>query len=591
MKSSAPVCGFAARAGQAGATRAPRFSLRSLGLALAAVLVLGGGALPVRAQSPEDRYLRAYALLEEADKLKNGGQAPSAVTKYLEAQVALKGLREAYPEWNTKLVAYRLEDIAGKLEPLTRSKVAPAGGTGAGSPSGLADQLLAMRQDLDRLTAHNSLLQAKLREALTVQPAAVDPRELANAEVKIKQLQKERDLLNVTLEQSSARGAGAGGPNMRQTLVTQSAVASVLQKQNEELLRQISELTAKLKGATRGTASPEALALRETVAALEASNRVMKEEQVAMENRLKDFVRQHGTAATQRQGELERQLADAREAARIAQKERDELIEKLNAVTRQLNQPGPGAPTPATQALEHQLEAIRAKLQIFEARNVPYTAAELALFKPAPLKLAATQTNTGPARPAEAPLAASPLLAQAARAIESGRYPEAEQNYQALLRQDPTNVFVMTKLAAAQMDQEKAADAETTLQRALQLDPQNPGALYLLGGLRLRQENYDAALEALSLSAKLDPDRAQTQYFLGQALIHQGSRGPAESALRRALELKPGWGDAHYLLAVLYAQEPNFRGLAHYHYNQAIAGGVARNSEIEKLLQQPTRTP
>jgi Flp pilus assembly protein TadD len=552
------------------------------------------GLAPVRGQLPEDRYMQIYSQLEEADKLKNAGNSRGAVAKYLEVQNSLKGLQRAFPDWNSKLVGFRLEYVASQLEPLAKLKTSPLDlPAPAAAPPSVADQVKLLQEETDRLTGQNSLLEARLREALKVQPAAIDPRELANAEEKIKQLQKERDLLNVTLKQSSER-AGTGATEAKQNLVTQSAVLNLLQKQNEDLQKQISELTARLKASTKPGVADNA-ALRETVAALEASNRVMKEEQMAMENRLKEFVRQHGTAASKRQAELEQQLAEARAAAKNAEKERDELIVKLNAVSRELNARDPQAPTPATQELERQLEAIRAKLQIFQARQVPYTEEELALFKQTPLKVATPTpqthaTNASMAAKAPVSAAATTLLTEADQAIEAGRMADAENRVRQVLSQEPTNVFLMAKLAAVQMDQDKKADAETTLKRALELDPQNATALYLLGNVELLQERYDEAFDALSLSAKIEPGRAQTHYFLGKVLIQKGSRGPAEAALRKAVQLKPGWGEAHYLLAVLYAtQEPGFKELARYHYKQAIAGGAARNYELEKVMDRAAR--
>ena len=47
--------------------------------------------------------------------------------------------------------------------------------------------------EVQRLQGDNRLLSAKLKEALSVQPAAVDPRELARAEDRIRALQKEND--------------------------------------------------------------------------------------------------------------------------------------------------------------------------------------------------------------------------------------------------------------------------------------------------------------------------------------------------------------------------------------------------------------
>jgi Tfp pilus assembly protein PilF len=574
-----------------------------LSLAAAAALFLAA-ALPGSAQVPDDRYVRVYSMIEEADKLKGTGDSRSAVTRYLEAQVALKEMQQAFPEWNSKLVAYRLDYVSTQLAALTEKH--PAAGTNASpaEPSPEAQWKL-LEEEISRLTSQNALLEAKLREALKVQPAAVDPRELEKAEQRVKQLQKERDLLKVTLEQSAAKPGGHNAAETKQNLVTQSAVANLLQKQNEDLQKQIVELTSRLKLSARANSSHEALALKETIAALEASNRIMKEEQVTMENRLKDFVKRYGAAAIERQNELEKELAAAREAAKTAEKERDALIEKLNNVTRQLNErtqasapnvaSAPPASASSTKDLENQLEAIRAKLQIFEARNVPYTPEELALFQQPPIKLANAQTNTVPTAPpaagtasaapaAELPADSQALLVYAQHAVESNHFSDAEQRYQQILSHDPTNAFVLSKLGAVQMDQDKLTEAEDTLQRALAAAPQDPIALYLLGGLKLRQEKYDEALEMLGLSARIDPDKAQTHYLLGQTLIHKGSRGPAEAALRRALQLKPAWGEAHYLLAVLYAQEPNFRELARYHYNRALSGGASRNYQLEQFM-------
>ena len=577
-------------------------------LATATLLV---GPVTLFGQAPDDKYVQIYSWIEEADKLKQSGQARSAVTKYLEAQVAIKELQRAHPEWNPKLVAYRLEYISSRLEPLTQPApamppAAPGNSPGeALSPAQLmANQMKAMQEEIARLATQNALLEAKLREALTVQPAAVDPRELARAEEKIKKLQKERDLLAVSLEQTGQKSAAVGAtaassqgrepsPDMKQKLVTQTAVVSVLQRQNEDLQRQLAETSSRLKGSGRAQSSSETLALKESVAALEASNRVMREEQAAMENRLLSFVKQHGDGAAGRDVELEKQLAEARQTAKVAAEERDALIQKLNAVTRELNQRDPRVSNPATQELEKQLETIRARLQIFEAKQVPYSAEELALFKQAPIKVAADQTNAPLVKKKshEVPPGAGPLIAEALRAIDGGRFEDAEKKYRDVLRQDESNVYILAKLAAVQMDQDKVAEAETTLTKALEIDSQDAASLYLMGSLKLREEKYDEALDALSLSAKLEPEKAQTQYFLGKALIQKGSRGPAETALRKAIQLKPGWGEAHYLLAVLYAtQQPTFKELAQYHYKKAIASGASRNLELEKWMEKVSTT-
>jgi tetratricopeptide (TPR) repeat protein len=557
-------------------------------------------------------------MIEEADRLSDGGQTRQAVTKYLEAQVALKELQQSFPDWNKKVIAYRLSYISSRLEPLAKKSAAtaepaeaggkPEAGIAQGAPT-VTNQVQTMQEEIGRLATQNALLEAKLREALRVQPAAVDPRELAKAEEKIKALQKERDLLAVTLKQATPPGpsgvtgqapaASATSTESKQQLVTQSAVVSVLRKQNEDLQKQISELASKLKSGKSG--GSEVLSLRETVAELEARNRVMKEEQAMMENRLLEFVKRFGsanTASSAKEKELESQLAAAQAAAKAAQQERDELLAKLNSVTQELNQRGKQAPVARTEALEKELEGIRAKLQIFEAKAVPYAPEELALFKQAPIKVAAAQTTNAPASAApgkrrsyEIPPGAGTLFAEAQRAVDGGRFEEAEKKYREVLRQDEGNVRVMANLAAVLMDREKVEEADSTLKRALEIDPEDSVSLYLRGGLQLRQEKYEEALASLSLSAKLAPDVAQTQYYLAKALIQKGDRGPAEAALRKAIQLKPGWGDAHYVLAVLYGtQQPNYKELAQYHYKKAIANGAARNLEFEQWLEKPGTT-
>lgn len=555
--------------------------------------------LPVRGQSPDDKYVRIYSLIEDADKLNEASQARLAVTKYLEAQVAIKELQQAHPEWNSKLVGYRLEYISSKLEPLTKQPASGASNAAtpaSGSPAAAvspASQVALMQEEIGRIAAQNAMLEAKLREALSVQPAAIDPRELAKADQRIKALQKERDLLAVSLEQASSKQGSPSSnkeTDAKQNLVTQTAVVSVLRRQNEDLQKQITDLATKLKQSGRPNASnEETLKLKETIAALDASNRVMREEQTSMENRLLQFVREHGPGAAAQNAELQKQLDEARRAAKAAVEERDGLIQKLNEVTKTLNQRDARFPVVATQELEKQLDAIRARLQIFEAKQVPFSAEELALFKQPPIKVASAQTNAPAVKKKsnEVPPGAGPLVAEALRAIDTGHLAEAEKKYKDVLRQDENNTYILANLAAVQMDQDKVAEAESTLKKALETDAQDPISLYLMGGLKMRQEKYDEALDALSLSAKLDPEKANTQFYLGKALIQKGSRGPAESALRKAVQLKPGWGDAHYQLAVLYAtQEPNFKELAIYHYKKAIAGGAARNRELEQWMEK-----
>src|SRR5690349_8373638 len=112
------------------------------------------------AQTPDERYLRIYTMIEQADQLNNTGQVRSAITRFLEAQVALKELQQAQPSWNPRIVAFRQEYISGKLAVLTQSKEAsqpvPADGEKKVNP------IEQLQGDIAKLANQNAYLEAKL---------------------------------------------------------------------------------------------------------------------------------------------------------------------------------------------------------------------------------------------------------------------------------------------------------------------------------------------------------------------------------------------------------------------------------------------
>jgi tetratricopeptide (TPR) repeat protein len=277
-----------------------------------------------------------------------------------------------------------------------------------------------------------------------------------------------------------------------------------------------------------------------------------------------------------------------------------ELWKQL-AQNAQRAQPTPVASDMPAEA-QRELKTLRARLSALEATPVPYTAEELALFQKSPPTLAA---NVGTRSPAPAPGAAPPaegpisqisrgippgagaLVLAAERAFNRANFPEAEQKYLEVLRQDENNVLMLGNLAAAQLEMGRVGEAEKNVVRALQMDPNDHFTLYLLGRIRFQQEKLDAALDALSRSVQARPEYAPAQNYLGIVLSEKGLRGPAEAALRRAVQLQPDYAAAHNNLALVYAtQKPPALALARWHYRKALAAGHPKNSEIEKLLGQ-----
>src|ERR1043166_5068458 len=93
-------------------TRGQRVVKFTIALMLLAFLVNVPG---VRAEGPDEDYLRIFNMIQQADSISAKGQSETAQAKYREAQTALQNLHRTYPNWNAQMVAYRLNYLAGKL--------------------------------------------------------------------------------------------------------------------------------------------------------------------------------------------------------------------------------------------------------------------------------------------------------------------------------------------------------------------------------------------------------------------------------------------------------------------------------------------
>src|SRR6266487_3597706 len=483
---SCPVVFLLHRSGLALPNRRPLgYSAVMKNLFVLAASVLAALVLPARAQSPDDQYVLIYNLIQEADALNNLEQPAQALPKFLEAQSALQTLQKQFPDWHVKVVSFRLNYLAARIAAVT-TRVPAATATPASNAPGQPGpkpgvttqtpgkppvpteperQLAALQAEVRLLQADKTVLEAKLKEALATQPAAVDPRELTKAQEKIQSLMKESDLL-------------------------------------------------KASGAT--------------------------EKQNKLETASKELYGRKGKDAGGRIDELSGEIL-----------------------------------------------ALRARLEVFEARAVPYTAAELALFKPAETRLAATAPTAGKKPVRELPADARSLVVEAQRHFSAREFDKAEAKYLEILRQDDQNPLTLANLAAIQLELNHLGEAEKHVQQALATAPDDGYSLSILGYLRFRQEKYDEAFDALSRAAKLNPQSAEIQNYLGVTLSHKGLRGPAEIALRKAIQLDPGYGSAHNNLAVIYVTQPQpSLELARWHYQKALAAGHARNPELEKMLDQ-----
>ena len=108
--------------------------MKRFSVIVALLLSLSGA----RAEGPDDQYIRIYNLIQEADKLNSGGQPSEALPKYLEAQASLQRFQKGYPDWNVKVISFRLNYVAAKAaaaSPRVPAPVAPTPASAGAKPA------------------------------------------------------------------------------------------------------------------------------------------------------------------------------------------------------------------------------------------------------------------------------------------------------------------------------------------------------------------------------------------------------------------------------------------------------------------------
>ena len=661
------------------------------------VLVAFLSAVSARAQSSEEQYVRIYNLIQQADGLNSSGKTQEALQKYLDAQTALQRLQRLSPDWNSKVINFRLGYIEEKISGIAATPGAPAKlpveKSGAAStaapvantaldpatptqpPVELAQQLGALQEQVRRLATENTILESKLKEALATQPAAIDPRELTRAEEKIKSLTTENVSLKSSLAAEKEKPAAADPKALEaasrelaeanKKISDLTAEANSIANERAGLLKKIETIAASNDEAS----AADKLALKEANRRLMDQNGMLAklaEEKAALESRVKDVSVNAENADNLRAENalLKKQLAEvtavpagtegrtdvnarqlAQAQARIAllhseaevlrleksalenrlrakpiapetttivatdsrsrdirrikqlEAERDGLKNRLTAANTELTARRTQGASGKINELDREIATLRAKVEVFEARAVPYTAEELALFKSSGTELSASVSVPGasePRKPARTlPPGGAALANEAQKFFASREFDKAEAKYLEILKQDENNVYTLANLAAIQMEMGKFEAAEANVKKAIEGSPDDAYSLSILGYLKFRQEKYDDALDALSRAAKLNPQSAEVQNYLGVTLSHKGQRGPAETALRKAIQIDPNYGKAHNNLAVIYiSQSPPLVQLARWHYQKALACGHERNAELEKMLEKPaTKNP
>ena len=588
-------------------------------------------------QGPDDQYVGIYGMIQQGDSLANAGQPRQALAEYQTAQTALAQFQRVFPDWSPNIVTYRLSYLADKIAataallpagttaqpgtiPITAAPPKPSVSATSSADAALAAQVADLQAQVQNLQAGNGALSARLKEALSVRPAAADPRELAEAQDKVRSLMKENDLLRVSLSENktTANPGEVKGDSKK------------LEKAQKDLADLDKKLTLEVKLASQYT--DENQALRDQVKSLQTSNegvQALREENALLKKQLAEAKTSPKKSRPDARLKAELEKAQTRidsltEAARVSarektaleaknatlearvkeleltatntipliqtenqarirdlEQERDNLQAQLKAAKKPVSKTARTEMSAEVERLNEQVKTLRARLAVDEAQPVPYTGEELALFRPSSPPLA----DTGEHSVRELPSGSAELVASANSHFAAGDFDQAAGDYKKILEHDENNGLALANLANIELQAGHLADAEKHILAALAKSPDSSYNLFVLGNLRFQQQKVDEALDILSKAAKLDPENPEIENLLGVTLGQKGLRLQAETALRKALLLNPDLAQAHSNLAVVYISEtPPRAELARWHYMKALAAGLPHIPGLEKML-------
>jgi chromosome segregation ATPase len=318
------------------------------------------------ADGADDAFIRIYNLIQQAEAHRETGQWSSAREAFTEARSGLEVLRRNYPTWNERVVAYRIRYVSERLEALKTAPEASGKSTNQPAVSALAAsnapsaaalapngevvaQFEQLNLQIQRLSSDKELLEAKLREALSAQPAPVDPREFQSAIERITALQTTNKVLLASLEQQQterrnlvdkvvADEARAALDEANKNLLEQKVAAGRIEKQKQEI-------EAKLKDLQAGplqTLQKENSTLKQQVTELKSDTERGKQvaDLAAKLTQIQidlDESKKRNSALTSEKAGLERQLAELQartseeSLAKIRQLENSLALAKANA--------------------------------------------------------------------------------------------------------------------------------------------------------------------------------------------------------------------------------------------------------------------
>lgn len=148
----------------------PRWSRNHFLLLLLLASLLPGRAA-IKTSDPETDYTEVYIAIVTGDELNQHGDYARARDKYVAAQQALLALQQANPNWNSQMVAFRLNYLTEKIS--ATKKAAEVAATKAGSGAAETETPAQAKAEVVLIDAGS-----EPRTVLRLHPAVGDKQEL-----------------------------------------------------------------------------------------------------------------------------------------------------------------------------------------------------------------------------------------------------------------------------------------------------------------------------------------------------------------------------------------------------------------------------
>ncbi len=539
-----------------------------------------GAYLTCAQGGPDDQFIVAYNLIQQAEQSRD---ARVASHLFEQAHSQLLKIQRSYPSWNERVINYRLrfcsEKLANLREAAAKSPVPqPSTNNPAGTvapvipapeaPSGeVLTQFNELNDRIRRLATEKQTLEAKLREALSAQPAPIDPRELQAAVEKISALQSTNKTLLTKLETQEAdrrnlvdkvvaEEANRALAETRRQLDEQKAAAARLQKERTEVelkLQNIQEDILKPLRFENQTLKTQVVDLRSDVDRgrqvadlsarltkvqvdlddLRKRNESLVTEKSALEKQVEDLKARQSEEGIVRIAKLETELAVARADAQRSSLVAEDLVlalSKEKEARTELESENKTLEQRVSQLAARSAadaEALKTLQTALAAERADRTEAE-AQLKAAEVRLKSLATPTDPTAPvpADAEALVAAARTEVARLQDSLRQSsQREAELQTALSQEST---FRARLQQEKSELERRLAEATTALKNRPTAPPDPTATRALENrlVKLERERDELQKKLAKLS-----DQARTR------LVSTRS-GPATTPRDRAVEFR-----------------------------------------------------